>query len=419
MFQANEVYSEDLTIVINETDNIFVKFANLNIDVTTVKNQLSIIGAKANNNKIGYMRVKTNAGIVKVIICPKIFAYDTAKFLEFLKESLRVIAKYRNKAGLFRIDDSLLNLALLNQSYETKHSFDAMLELKFLAALNEIASFFRKFSTLRKRKSPYISNSVEFEIEIGSSVVDPNKSNIHQLKRNDRFDVRLAGIAQAVISTFLKHNKLFLSDRTIGIARGLQSQIKRKFNTTGFGAKSDDVTLTRNKGLFKSHSTRNLQNNLLALLSSEDFFDTRVGETTNSQYLSTSSFFFEANIFFEYLVYDQLLSDFDEKDIVIKPTAYQDLFSCCNMQMDSFKVTPEFLLKSIGCVVDVKWKILSELGASFNYDVLKLKRDAELHLVQNAMLIYPHVANNILNKAPYKLGGGDNINIHIKETPPL
>ena len=420
LLQADVSEEEILPVVIiNETDNIFLKFAELGINASSIRKQLTAIGTKSNNNKIGYTRLQTNQGIVRVIVCPKIFNYDQQKYLDFLSFSFAMIEKYRGKAGLFKVDKTLLNLASIANSSKQELSFERLIEFKFVAALEQIIKFFRKFNIKRNNQTRYVASSVEFDIDVLSSVIDPNKSNIHQIKPAKDFEVKLAAVSQKVISAFLRYNKDYLSSNVSSLARQLQGEIKRKFNTSGFGATVNDLFNSRATRLFRGAANNELRDNLLVLLSTEDFFDINVGEVSSDNFISSSSVFFEPNLLFEYIVYDRLLDSYKSEEIVIKPRATQNLTSCCGDVVTEFGANPEFLVKTETSkfVVDVKWKILSSLDSKFQYDVLKLQRDAKVHSTSHAMLIYPTVDFSLTQKAPYRTEIDNHIQIHILEIP--
>ncbi|MBH0039870.1 5-methylcytosine restriction system specificity protein McrC [Pseudoalteromonas sp. SWN166] len=391
------------TFVFNETDNLYIKLIESGIDVTPLKKQLKVISAKIHNNKIGYARLESNIGIIKIIICPKIFEYDEKLFLSYLQQAFTLIERYKSCSKYFKIDKTLLNLAIANEKDDKNAlNFDSMLESKFKMSLIEINTFFKKYNKVDVFKKSYASATIENEVDIQASICDPIKSNVHQFKKLNTPETRLAEIALMVIEFFIRKNKHYLSPPLVSLARKIYTKVKQKYRV-----KRVKITVSKfmHDGYEKSFNTeqkKRLLNNLLVLLSQEDFFNSSKGEGKLDRYTHSCSLFFEANIIFEYLVYDFLLCSYSSEEIKIKPRSYQLLYSKDNVEIGKIKSEPDFILdlNDSMVIVDAKWKILNKLDSNFNYDVLKLKRDSQLFRADKIMLVYPKVNSEILNKSP-------------------
>lgn len=405
-----------ITLVINENDNIYTKLIDCGVDVAPLKKQLSMISAKMHNNKIGFARLSTAKGILKIIVCPKIFDYNESRYLLYIQKVFSLIVKYKQKKGLFKIDDTLLNVALLSESESNGLSFDSLLEYKFRVALIEIRRFFKRYNNRRARYQPFVSSSLSHNIDVLGSLTDPIKSNIHQTRKINVVDSKLAEIAVLIIETFIKKNKSYINPNLISEARQLHGEIKKSYNISNLKFKILDLFSNSTKKLFNNKSKKELFRNLITLLSQEDFFNTIQGEASYDNFFSSSSIFFEANSMFEYFVYESLINEYG--CVKIKPIEYQSINSLSGGQRAIIKFEPDFIVDYLGrkIVVDAKWKILDSLNSSFYYDVLKIQRDAEIFNADQKILIYPKVSQSLLNDSPYFFGTRENDLIHVKKT---
>jgi len=396
-------YIINKTFVFNETDNLYIKLIESGIDITPLKKQLKVISAKIHNNKIGYARLESNIGIIKIIICPKIFEYDEKLFLSYLQQAFILIERYKSYSKYFKIDKTLLNLAIANGKDDKDNlSFDSMLESKFKMSLVEVDTFFKKYNKADIFKKSYASATIENEVNIQATICDPIKSNVHQFKKLNTPETKLAEIALMAIEFFIRKNKNYLSPSLVSFARKIYAKVKQKYRVKRVKITISQFMHYSYEKSFNTEQKKRLLNNLLVLLSQEDFFNSSKGESKLDRYTHSSSLFFEANIIFEYLVYDFLLCSYSSKEVKIKPRSYQLLYSKDNIEIGAIKSEPDFILdlNDSMVIVDAKWKVLNKLDSNFNYDVLKLKRDSQLFRADRTMLVYPKVHSEILNKSP-------------------
>lgn len=406
------------TFVFSENDNLYIKLVEKGIDVRRIKNQIKNISAKVHNNKIGYARLESDFGIIKVIVCPKVFDYNENDFLSFFNSALNVINKYKDKARYFKVDNTLLNLAVLKEKENEKSlSFDSLLELKFKVSLNEISVFFKRKNFRSYKKVSFYSNSIENELDLVSSIRDPIKSNIHQYKRLFDLDTQIAESSLMVIDLFIKKNKHYISPETIALAKKVYSKIKKDYGIKRVKTTINQFMHHSFGRLFNTQKKKELFHNLLNLLSQEDFFNTSYGSSLEDRFTNSSSYFFEANIIFEYLVYDWLVNSFPEDNIKIKPRLSQDIYSKSGVKVGEVRSEPDFLHENNGLshIIDAKWKVLNKLGSSFNYDVLKSKRDLELFKADDIYLVYPVINEEIAGFSPVYFCSDQNFPVYLKE----
>ncbi|KAA1150669.1 hypothetical protein EU510_16430 [Pseudoalteromonas sp. FUC4] len=410
------------TFVFSETDNLYIKLIESGIDVTPLKKQLKVISAKIHNNKIGYARLESNIGIIKIIICPKIFEYDEKLFLSYLRQAFTLIERYKGCSKYFEIDKTLLNLAIANgkddKNDKNDLNFDSMLESKFKMSLIEVDTFFKKYNKADIFKKSYVSATIENEVNIQASICDPIKSNVHQFKKLNTPETRLAEITLMVIEFFIRKNKNYLSPSLVSFARKIYAKVKQKYRVKRVKITISQFMHYSYEKSFNTDQKKRLLNNLLVLLSQEDFFNSSKGEGKLDRYTHSCSLFFEANIIFEYLVYDFLLCSYSSKEVKIKPRSYQLLYSKDNVEIGKIKSEPDFILdlNDSMIIVDAKWKVLNKLDSNFNYDVLKLKRDSQLFYADKIMLVYPKVNSEILNKSPVYFNNEPESLINIVQT---
>lgn len=408
---------EELKLIISENDNIYQTLLSHGVEISDIQEQISVIGSKVYNNKIGYIKLDTKNFLLKLVVCPKIFDYNEKEYLKYIKKCFSIINKHRSKIKLFKVDNSIIELAKLTEKIGDTHSFDDILNLKYQSVLEEIRFFFRKNKAYQIKTIDYSSYSLEHELDIYGNIVDPLKTQIHQKKALRNIQAELADIATSILDFFIRRTKLKLDKKIISMAIRINSEIKRNFKVRHNKKSTKKFIDGSYNKYFNNRNKNELKNNLNFLLSKDSFFSSKNNSLKSQNSLTSNSIFFEANMLYELIVYESLVNNYPNSDVIIKPKKEILINSKNEKTFNTTSSEPDFLIESKESLilVDAKWKKLISLNSKFNYDYLKLSRDKDIYKADQIIVTYPIVQNTILNSSPFHFGNNKNSPIHISE----
>lgn len=395
---------KEITIIINETDDLIDVLLKKNIPIKNIRKEINVIKAKYRNNKIGYARFNAGQIKLKLIICPKIFEYDTEKFLKYIKLYLDLLLKYQADLKRFNIDNSHIELA---QTAKNKNSFgfDELMEQQYLNALLGIFNFFKKYKTLRATYEDHTSSELSFDLNLQQTITEIDKSKIHQYREIVDYHNFFAEIAFSTLKLFNLNSEKNFQEQIINVSkktiRLLSSKFKLKANRSSYKKLFDKRCIK----LFKTAEEVSLYTNLLTLLGKDNFFEKNHSISSNFVSEKITSVFFEANKLYELKVYEYLIKNYEKKNISFKPFKNFSLKDNTSKIIKELKSEPDFIVhhNARTLVVDAKWKQLESFDSQFIYDYLKLQRDADIFNTSECVLIYPVIKITNSYNMPLKL----------------
>lgn len=423
----------DDVIIINETDDIFKKLYEKNIDIREIYLQISSIGKKVSNNKIGYFQFKCNGEFYKICIIPKVISskdgdYQDA-FITYIKGYYELLKKYPNISKNY-IPNNILDISLKQSGTVKQNSFDDILYYKYFDALNSAKAFFQRYKSFTSKKIDFSSQSIKYELNIKKNITEINKSIIHQFKNEDFSYSVIASVTLKVLEYFInykiKHFKDAQDIRTVAIS--LKNYINKKFITNEFNFKIEDLAQNKIKRYFKTKPQKILYYCLLILVGFEGYFKGENEVSFSTKLDNMLSITFDASNVFEYYVYDRLVSEYGiEKVFFIKPNSNDvvELYYLLQSDNNNMSVTkinelksePDFIVSETNgsVVVDAKWKIINNYSEISNEDISKLYRDCLIRNTSSGVLVYPKISPQIDTNYKYSLNCYSGFSFKLKE----
>lgn len=417
------------TILLQENEkNIFQALQNQEIDTKVFENHFEHLFNKLYNNEVGYYIFKQDDVIYRLIILPKTIDKDSITkekdFVNYLLHYYRVNNKHQFD-DTKRIPNSLLSLAFDNMNNENNNSHLPLDEFEFYkyeAIFNRIERFFKNHKNYKKVTLDYKSQDIKHKLHLANNIKEIDKTKIHQIQTVDILYSQIATISYHSLKLFTAHrikniDPIYQKNLATDTQKVI-SFIAKKFTID----KSYKLTISKLNNLktlkiFNSKTdTKELLVDIKSLFGFEQMYQDNELHVNNRYDLTTTSFFVNPAIFYEWYVYD-ILKNYAwrnsykilfDKDKANKTTVKYDLTSLHHKKDKDRSSNPDYILideeRKIKIVLDAKWKNVDTISDIQSSDFLKLKYDALL-LEDNEYKTIPYLVY------PRYLSNEDNISI--------
>ncbi len=405
----------------NEKD-IFRSLQNQGIDTTKFEHHFIDLFNKMYNNEVGYYIFEQDEQIYKIIILPKTIDEKSPTvqkdFVNYLLHYHRVNNKYKFDKTK-QIPNSLLSLAFEENNDDKNNSHNPIEEFeyyKYKSILESIEVFFKRHKNYKKVQVDYRSQDIKYKLNLLKNIKELDKTKIHQTQSIEMMYSQIATITHGALKLFAKRRIDIIKDvqykkQLIQETKKVISFIAKKYpidkNYKFSLSKLNNSKTT--KVYSKKSDTKLLLVDIKSLFGFEQMYEDNNLYVNNRYDLTTTSFFIDPILFYEWYVYD-ILKDFAstnnykilfDKDKENKTIIEYDLISKMFEKDTARSSNPDYILideeKKIKIVLDAKWKNIEKLGDIKSSDFLKLKHDASL--LENSYktipyLIYPNYLSN-------------------------
>ncbi len=405
----------------NEKD-IFRSLQNQGIDTTKFEHHFIDLFNKMYNNEVGYYIFEQDEQIYKIIILPKTIDEKSPTvqkdFVNYLLHYHRVNNKYKFNTTK-QIPNSLLSLAFEENNQDENNSHDPIEEFeyyKYKSILESIEAFFKRHKNYKKVQVDYKSQDIKYKLNLSKNIKELDKTKIHQTQSIEMMYSQIATITHGALKLFAKRRIDIIQDEQykkllIQETKEVISFIAKKYpidkNYKFSLSKLNNSKTT--KVYSKKSDTKMLLVDIKSLFGFEQMYEDNNLYVNNRYDLTTTSFFIDPILFYEWYVYD-ILKDFAstnnykilfDKDKDNKTIIKYELVSQKFEKDKNRTSNPDYILideeKKIKIVLDAKWKNIEKLGDIKSSDFLKLKHDASL--LENSYktipyLIYPNYLSN-------------------------
>ncbi|PPK61822.1 hypothetical protein B0F89_10758 [Malaciobacter marinus] len=407
------------TIFLKENEkNIFGSLQNQGIDTSKFEKHFIDLFNKIYNNEVGYYIFEQDEQIYKIIILPKTIDEKSStaqkEFVDYLLHYHRVNNKYKFDKTK-QIPNSLLSLAFEGNNQDKNNSHNPIEEFeyyKYKSILESIEAFFKRHKNYKKVHIDYKSQDIKYKLNLSKNIKELDKTKIHQTQSIEMMYSQIATITNGALKLFAKRRIDIIKDAEykkllVQETKKVISFIAKKYPID----KSYKFSLSKlnnsktTKLYSKKSDTKLLLVDIKSLFGFEQMYEDNNLYVNNRYDLTTTSFFIDPILFYEWYVYD-ILKDFAEdkkykilfdKDEDNKTTIKYELVSQKFEKDKDRSSNPDYILideeKNIKVVLDAKWKNIEKLGDIKSSDFLKLKHDASL--LENShktipYLIYPN-----------------------------
>lgn len=411
------------TIYLRENEkDIFRSLQNQGIDTTKFEHHFIDLFNKMYNNEVGYYISEQDEQIYKIIILPKTIDEKSPtvqkEFVDYLLHYHRVNNKYKFDTTK-QIPNSLLSLAFEENNQDENNSHNPIEEFeyyKYKSILESIEAFFKRHKNYKKVQVDYKSQDIKYKLNLSKNIKELDKTKIHQTQSIEMMYSQIATITNGALKLFAKRRIDIIKDAEykkllVQETKKVISFIAKKYpidkNYKFSLSKLNNSKTT--KAYSKKSDTKILLVDIKSLFGFEQMYEDNNLYVNNRYDLTTTSFFIEPILFYEWYVYD-ILKDFAstnnykilfDKDKDNKTIIKYELVSQ-KFEKDKDRTSnPDYILideeKKIKIVLDAKWKNIEKLGDIKSSDFLKLKHDASLF--ENSYktipyLIYPNYLSN-------------------------
>lgn len=394
-------------VFVNESENIFERFIDENILIDKAnKEKLKFINNKLYNNYIGYFQFKNKEDLIKLIVLPKIinrYKFDKNDLLKYFFEYFSYFykLKIKYKIPVESIDGNILDFSFKHLKDNTESiDMNSYINYKYINAIEVLQRFYKKHINILNHKTEYISQGIKHHLDVKKNVIEINKANIHQYKKNSVNESEYADIGYKVITNFISFilPNLDNSDLIKTKSFTLSNMIRQRFKINN----SFNMSLLLNnkiKRLFsKTNELHEVYNSLIILSGYEKYSTDEVNFNNDSIYNINDlvAVFFRPENLFEWIVYDKLPELFDvdypqiKKDKRAEGTAFlYHIIKDNSIEIKKFS-NPDFLINKdeMTLIIDAKWKLLNDNPK--DEDIFKLERDNKVRAgLINNFLIYP------------------------------
>lgn len=407
------------TFFFNENEKKENIYKVIGVDKKSIEKYIETIASKAYNNKIGYFQFYNNQEEVyyKVYIMPKIYKVEenehnscgdcSKKFIDFFRHYYRIVGKYRISKHQDEFEGNISDLSYRSEESAKELASDDITDVddfivhNYMDSLSIIESFFTKHKKQILVEQKFHSQSIQSKLNIGKNILDPNKSNVHQIKKVPMVYSNIAVITMEVLAYFVnvKIEHFSNTDKSRALRRKaskIQVSLKQRFTKNhNLTFKLSELLLRKTSKLFeKNNEYKLVYKALLKLAGKEHYYSDNIYREVQKQD-EMISIFFQPEKLYEWILYDALLdsTEFDEvlkdgkDDIKIKyelVPAYTDKM---------YSSEPDLVVKKDvnKYPVDAKWKILNKKDDKFDNDIAKLRRDAMIRGVNKGYLVYPKI----------------------------
>lgn len=401
-------------------DEIFDQLTQ-KLDIKKFKNEFSDVFKKVNNNWVGYCLFEDEGEYYKIFVLPKHIKKpkDSSEDTKVIKEFIEYIkVHYQLKVKYDQYDPISLGLkSNFELSFDSKkedssaQDMEEFIFYKYQSLLKEILKFFDTHKAHKRIKTPYISQTVKYNLNLAKNIKEPNKTKIHQDKLADIVFSQIATITFGVIKLFNK-SKLHLikNENAQNSLQQLSFKIKNILQQKYQVEKSFDLTInkllsSRNFKYFrKKKDSLTLYHNLLTLFGVEHFYDEKENKQINQSIIS-EAFFIRPENLYEWIVYDRLKTKYGDEYEVLKHKLDKDIMKKYKINDTDVTSNPDIIMKKREdnslYVIDAKWKLLNKSIPDIS-DILKLKRDTEVRSFDAkeifSLLVFPKSDNLLYNE---------------------
>ena len=411
------------TIFLKESEkDIFHSLQNQGIDTSKFEHHFIDLFNKIYNNEVGYYIFQQDGQIYKIIILPKMIDEKSPtvqkEFVDYLLHYHRVNNKYKFDTTK-QIANSLLSLAFEENNQDENNSHNPIEEFeyyKYKSILESIEAFFKRHKNYKKVQVDYKSQDIKYKLNLSKNIKELDKTKIHQTQSIEMMYSQIATITHGALKLFAKRRIDIIQDEQykkllIQETKEVISFIAKKYpidkNYKFSLSKLNNSKTT--KVYSKKSDTKMLLVDIKSLFGFEQMYEDNNLYVNNRYDLTTTSFFIDPILFYEWYVYD-ILKDFAstnnykilfDKDKDNKTIIKYELVSQKFEKDKNRTSNPDYILideeKKIKIVLDAKWKNIEKLGDIKSSDFLKLKHDASL--LENSYktipyLIYPNYLSN-------------------------
>jgi len=408
------------TIFLQENEkDIFQSLKNQGIDTKVFENKLADLFNRVYNNYVGYYIFRQDGIIYKLIVLPKIFDKNDADvekgFVNYLIHYHRIKSKYKDlykEDSTKYISDSLLSLAFDdNKDEKNSHKLLDKFEFyKYKSILENIEQFFNRHKNYKKINIDYKSQGIKYKLNLAKNIKELDKTKIHQTQTIDMMYSTIATITYNALKIFIsKRLKLLNLDEKNELqhySKKINNFISKKYNIDrNYKLTLSKLNSSKVKKIFsKRKETKQLLVDIKSLFGFEQMYYDDEISVSNRYDLTTTSFFIDPIVFYEWYVYDILKEYTSKNDKIIlfdKIDAKTTTKYKVGLQEDNKekKSKPDYVIvdenKKIKIVIDAKWKEIDKLTKIDSSDYLKLKFDSELLTKDSyktiSYLLYPNI----------------------------
>lgn len=409
------------TIFLKENEkNIFVSLQNQGINTSKFENHFIDLFNKMYNNEVGYYIFEQDEQIYKIIILPKTIDEKSPtaqkEFMDYLLHYHRVNNKYKFDKTK-QIPNSLLSLAFEENNQDENNSHNPIEEFeyyKYKSIIESIEEFFKRHKNYKKIQIDYKSQDIKYRLNLSKNIKELDKTKIHQTQSLDVMYSQIATITHGALKLFAKKRIDIIKDEKykkhlIQETKKVISFIIKKYpidkNYKFSLLKLNNSKTT--KVYSKKSDTKLLLVDIKSLFGFEQMYEDNNLYVNNRYDLTTTSFFIDPILFYEWYVYD-ILKDFaEDKNYTIlfdKNTTNETatFYNLQSLKTDNKPIkkgsNPDYIIidevKKIKIVLDAKWKNVFSLSKIDSADFLKLKHDSQLlendKYKTTPYLIYPN-----------------------------
>jgi hypothetical protein len=408
------------TIFLKENEkNIFQALYDQRIETKVFENKLADLFNRVYNNYVGYYIFRQDGIVYKLIVLPKILDkndVDVEKdFVNYLIHYYRIKSKYKDlykEDATKYISDSLLSLAFDdNKDEKNSHKLLDKFEFyKYKSILENIEKFFKKHKNYKKINIDYKSQGIKYKLNLAKNIKELDKTKIHQTQTIDMMYSMIATITYNALKIFIsKRLKVLNRDEKNGLqnySKKINNFIAKKYNIDrNYKLTLSKLNSSKVKKVFtKKKETKQLLVDIKSLFGFEQMYKDDEVSVSNRYDLTTTSFFIDPILFYEWYVYDILKEYTSTNDKIIlfdkidaqTTRKYKVALLEDNKEKKSkldYVIVDEN--ENIKIVIDAKWKEIDRLTKIDSSDYLKLKFDSELLTKDSyktiSYLVYPNI----------------------------
>ena len=404
---------------VKENDDISISLARQGFPVGEYFSQISVIGSKSRNNKVGIAQFGTDEKRYRVSVIPKTLENSEADYLEYLKKVCLISARH-NRLGQSVIDDCFFDFSMkFPNGASALTSLDDFIDLNYLAIFDSIRSFFLSHSAVRNNYFRFESPGLEYELDLFENITRCDKSSISQIRRAKEQYSDLANIAVAVLKSFIKNKCGSTSNPHLIRMQALAvvSLITRRFQVSYKAVKVEEIATARVIKLFKGGRAEALLKSLrlLAGYNSQKGSDAGPYDSAND----VCAIFFSPERIYQVHLFDLLRENLKNHTVMMEPVRNYLLHGPKGLEVKMLS-KPDIVIENRKhpkkrYVIDVKWKLIEGVADFFYSDISKLNRDAQIHDAYRSALVYPCVSDGLTGT--YRLSAGSKFTYLVFQIP--
>jgi hypothetical protein len=410
---------------VTETQNLLSALFEQNFPVERYLTQLKLIGAKVNNNKVGFARFGSVDNPIELCVFPKVGSRNEGELLKYLQEAIRIANKYRS--ALSKVDDCIFDLEVSHTIKKgTFSSLESIVISNYESSIKYIQNFFMNYKPIMVVKRDVVSSSLQYKLSHAKTIMEIDKTKIHQVRRENKSDSIVANYAITALEYFIHKKCRNVEDGEMlrhkaGSALAL---IRRRFRAGRRGVRLSKLTTRPIQREFQRCSANSLHVNLLKLLELENYGSNYQASSpfrASKPVDDLSTFFVSPAIVYELFVYDYLVQKYPKRIIKDKPSRSYMHTGPNKIDLNR-RSNPDLIIEKRGAphlryVIDVKWKQPKRLSEILYEDIVKLHRDYHIHNASQAVLVYPQVAINLRGKHKIEITQNNVFEFWVVELP--